>query len=144
VIVIRVFNAAAAPQRLYSLEAGDIIHSLVFSPNRYWLCAATSSGIKLWDLETKVTVDDLSPDFGPKEKGSKALVPFCTCLAWSADGSQLFRCAAAAWRLGGWVVGGFQYSRARARVAAGTRTTRSASGLWVSKRSACAGPGRAR
>lgn len=28
-------------KRLYSLDAGDIIHSLVFSPNRYWLCAAT-------------------------------------------------------------------------------------------------------
>lgn len=28
-------------KRLYSLDAGDIIHALVFSPNRYWLCAAT-------------------------------------------------------------------------------------------------------
>ncbi len=28
-------------KRLYSLDAGDVIHSLVFSPNRYWLCAAT-------------------------------------------------------------------------------------------------------
>jgi WD40 repeat protein len=38
-------------KRLYSLDAGDIIHSLCFSPNRYWLCAATQSSIKIWDLE---------------------------------------------------------------------------------------------
>jgi hypothetical protein len=31
----------AEGKRLYSLDAGDIIHALVFSPNRYWLCAAT-------------------------------------------------------------------------------------------------------
>lgn len=41
----------AEGKRLYSLDAGDIIHSLVFSPNRYWLCAATQSCIKIWDLE---------------------------------------------------------------------------------------------
>lgn len=28
-------------KRLYSLDAGDIIYALTFSPNRYWLCAAT-------------------------------------------------------------------------------------------------------
>jgi WD40 repeat protein len=41
----------AEGKRLYSLDAGDIIHALVFSPNRYWLCAATQSSIKIWDLE---------------------------------------------------------------------------------------------
>jgi WD40 repeat protein len=41
----------AEGKRLYSLDAQDIIHSLVFSPNRYWLCAATQSSIKIWDLE---------------------------------------------------------------------------------------------
>jgi WD40 repeat protein len=41
----------AEGKRLYSLDAGDIIHSLTFSPNRYWLCAATQSSIKIWDLE---------------------------------------------------------------------------------------------
>ncbi len=34
-------------KRLYSLEAGSAIHSLVFSPNRYWLCAATDKCIKV-------------------------------------------------------------------------------------------------
>jgi guanine nucleotide-binding protein subunit beta-2-like 1 protein len=74
-------------KRLYSLEAGDIIHSLVFSPNRYWLCAATSSTIKIWDLESKQVVDELTPEF---LGGKKAIAPFCTCLCWSADGSTLY------------------------------------------------------
>merc|ERR1711974_459712 len=30
-------------KQLYSLDAGAIIHALVFSPNRYWLCAATAT-----------------------------------------------------------------------------------------------------
>ena len=46
-------------KRLYSLEAGDIIHSLVFSPNRYWLVAATTTTIKIWDLESKGMVDEI-------------------------------------------------------------------------------------
>lgn len=37
-------------KHLYSLEAGDNINALVFSPNRYWLCAATASCIKIFDL----------------------------------------------------------------------------------------------
>lgn len=41
----------AEGKRLYSLDAGDVIHCLCFSPNRYWLCAATQSSIKIWDLE---------------------------------------------------------------------------------------------
>ena len=35
-------------KHLYTLEGGDIINSLCFSPNRYWLCAATGSSIKIW------------------------------------------------------------------------------------------------
>jgi guanine nucleotide-binding protein subunit beta-2-like 1 protein len=41
-------------KRLYTLSAGSIIHALTFSPNRYWLCAATSKAIYIWDLENKV------------------------------------------------------------------------------------------
>lgn len=67
-------------KHLYSLEAGDIINALVFSPNRYWLCAATSSCIKIFDLESKSIVDELKPDFAGNTKGE------CTSLAWSADG----------------------------------------------------------
>ncbi|KAG0625788.1 hypothetical protein M758_2G081200 [Ceratodon purpureus] len=46
----------AEGKRLYSWDAGDIIHSLCFSPNRYWLCAATQSCIKIWDLESKSSI----------------------------------------------------------------------------------------
>jgi guanine nucleotide-binding protein subunit beta-2-like 1 protein len=73
---------------LYKLEAGAIIHALTFSPNRYWLCAATSRGIKIWDLESKAVVAELKPE--AEERGKKALEPFPTCLSWSADGSTLF------------------------------------------------------
>merc|ERR1712238_256680 len=67
-------------KRLYSLDAGEIIHGLVFSPNRYWLCAATEDSIKIWDLESKVVVDTLRP-----EEPEFGRMPACTCLAWSAD-----------------------------------------------------------
>jgi len=43
-------------RHLSSLEGGDTIHALCFSPIRYWLCAATASSIKIWDLESKVVV----------------------------------------------------------------------------------------
>lgn len=72
-------------KRLYSLDAGEIINGLVFSPNRYWLCAATDDSIKIWDLESKIVVDTLRP-----EESESGKIPSCTCLAWSADGSTLF------------------------------------------------------
>lgn len=68
-------------EHLYSLDAGNIIHSLSFSPNRYWLCAATDSCIKIWDLESKTTVAELVPE------NKKAA---CVSLAWSTDGSTLY------------------------------------------------------
>jgi len=74
-------------RHLSSLDAGDIIHALVFSPIRYWLCAATASAIKIWDLESKVCVDELKPDI---KQGKKAVPIQCISLAWSADGTTLF------------------------------------------------------
>jgi guanine nucleotide-binding protein subunit beta-2-like 1 protein len=75
-------------QRLSTLETGGaIIHSLCFSPNRYWLCAATSKNITIWDLEGKGVVAELAH---PHEHGPKALAHFPTCLAWSADGTTLY------------------------------------------------------
>jgi len=78
----------AEGKRLYSLDAGDIINALCFSPNRYWLCAATGTCVKIWDLESKSTVDELRPDFPPV--GKKAQIPYCISLQWSADGSTLY------------------------------------------------------
>jgi len=82
-------------KHLYSLDAGDIINAVCFSPNRYWLCAATDSSIRIWDLESKVVVAELSknaPDFFPSSssQAQNAQSPACTSLAWSADGSTLF------------------------------------------------------
>jgi guanine nucleotide-binding protein subunit beta-2-like 1 protein len=72
-------------KHLYTLEAGDNIELLVFFFNRYWLCVVVGSIIKIWDLESKVLVDELtaSPSAGKT-------APLCLSLAWSADGQTLF------------------------------------------------------
>jgi len=77
-------------KHLYSLDAGDVINCLVFSPNRYWLCAGTLSGIKIWDLESKIVLADLnyqSPGFSTKFSSQTI---GCLSLAWSSDGSTLY------------------------------------------------------
>jgi len=73
---------------LYSLDAGSVINCLTFSPNKYWLCAGTDKGIKIWDLESKSVVTDVGKnlqDFDAKTKD-----PRCLSLAWSLDGATLF------------------------------------------------------
>jgi len=78
-------------KHLYTLPTDGMpvmINSLCFSPNRYWLCAATGPSIKIWDLESKSVVDDLKPEV--ITLGSKAKPPNCISLAWSADGQTLF------------------------------------------------------
>ena len=66
----------------------------MFSPDRYWLCAATQSSVKIWDLESKTVIADLNsrnPDFfAHKPTGEKNITPSCVSLAWSADGTTLF------------------------------------------------------
>eukprot|EP01129_Flabellula_baltica_P000625 TRINITY_DN105_c0_g1_i2.p1 TRINITY_DN105_c0_g1~~TRINITY_DN105_c0_g1_i2.p1 ORF type:complete len:335 (-),score=83.59 TRINITY_DN105_c0_g1_i2:189-1193(-) len=78
-------------KHLYSLDGGDIINSLTFSPNRFWLCAGTDSGIKVFDLQSKTTVATLDkqsdPDFHPANDN---INPGCTALSWSHDGNVLF------------------------------------------------------
>ncbi|KAJ4889443.1 Receptor for activated C kinase 1A [Raphanus sativus] len=88
----------AEGKKLYSLEANSVIHALTFSPNRYWLCAATEQGIKIWDLESKSVVEDLKVDLkaeaeksdGSGSAATRRKVIYCTSLNWSADGSTLF------------------------------------------------------
>jgi len=84
-------------RHLSTLEAGDIIHALVFSPVRYWLCAATASAIKIWDLESKeLVVDELKPPAQAAHAGkgdkkfAKAIPVQCISLCWSFDGTTLF------------------------------------------------------
>jgi guanine nucleotide-binding protein subunit beta-2-like 1 protein len=74
-------------EHLYSLESQDPIHALAFSPNRYWLCAATDNCIKIWDLESKSIVAELVPE---QTHGKKSNKPACISLAWTADGSTLY------------------------------------------------------
>eukprot|EP00994_Dinema_validum_P009598 NODE_962_length_1201_cov_841.625000_g680_i1.p1 GENE.NODE_962_length_1201_cov_841.625000_g680_i1~~NODE_962_length_1201_cov_841.625000_g680_i1.p1 ORF type:complete len:328 (-),score=105.75 NODE_962_length_1201_cov_841.625000_g680_i1:216-1142(-) len=75
-------------EHLYRLESNDIIHGLAFSPNRYWLCAATENNVKIWDLESKSVVAELNPELPQMSK--KAMKPECISLQWSSDGSTLF------------------------------------------------------
>uniref|UniRef100_A0A2K5FA77 Small ribosomal subunit protein RACK1 n=1 Tax=Aotus nancymaae TaxID=37293 RepID=A0A2K5FA77_AOTNA len=75
-------------KHFYTLDGGDVINALCFSPNRYWLRAATGPSIKIWDLEGKIIVDELKQEV--ISTSSKAEPPQCTSLAWSADGQTLF------------------------------------------------------
>lgn len=99
---------------LYSLEAGSPIQQLCFSPCNYWLCAATETGIKIWDLEQKKVLSDVRmvadessnvnivdqkkvlrqqvvpmASFQNHPRPSKHL-PWCTSLTWSPDGEHLY------------------------------------------------------
>eukprot|EP00298_Acanthocystis_sp_HF-20_P027758 c6002_g1_i1.p1 GENE.c6002_g1_i1~~c6002_g1_i1.p1 ORF type:complete len:330 (+),score=94.97 c6002_g1_i1:38-991(+) len=75
-------------KQLHSLDANSVIHALVFSPKHYWLCAATQSSIKIWDLETRKLLTELKPNLG--ELSRKATPPYAVTLAFSHDGRNLF------------------------------------------------------
>jgi guanine nucleotide-binding protein subunit beta-2-like 1 protein len=72
-------------KHLYSLDGGGNINSLSFSPRNYWLVAATDTSIKIWDLENKAVLDELSSTNPPK-----CGIPWCVSVAWSSDGNTLF------------------------------------------------------
>lgn len=75
------------PKHFISLDAEDIVNALVFSPKHYWLCAATTSCIKIWDLCSKTLVGELYPEGDYKDDKKR---PQCNTIAWSADGETLF------------------------------------------------------
>jgi len=81
---------------LSTLDCKDIIHALVFSPVRYWLCAATASAILIFNLETKKLVDTIKieeiEDAGmpARSNQSKAVPIQCISLAWDSSGTTLF------------------------------------------------------
>jgi len=75
-------------KHLYTLDGGEMVNALCFSPNRYWLCAATGPSIQIWDLEQKTIVDEVRPEI---PSGSpRAEPPQCISLCWSHDGQSLF------------------------------------------------------
>mmetsp|Transcript_50645 Transcript_50645/g.101122 ORF Transcript_50645/g.101122 Transcript_50645/m.101122 type:complete len:316 (-) Transcript_50645:549-1496(-) len=73
-------------KHLYSLEAGNSINCLCFSPNRYWLCASTSEGIKVWDLESKEMIDEIKIKANQGSLSEKDLT--CLTMVWTFDGSN--------------------------------------------------------
>jgi len=79
---------------LSSLEAGGVVNALTFSPNRYWLVAATEESVKIWHLETKEVEAKLTRDapdfFNSPIPAEKLKTPSPTSLAWSSDGNFLF------------------------------------------------------
>jgi len=88
-------------RRLSTLDAGDTIHALTFSPIRYWLCAATASSIRIWDLESRVQLqsgeintglvcDDLYIQQPIRGKRFKGVPVQCISIAWSHNGNTLF------------------------------------------------------
>jgi len=77
-------------KHLYSLDAGDIINTLVFSPNHFWLCAGTDSAITIWDLESKEAIATLNKDYPNFSLTNETPLPGCLSLAWSPDGTTLY------------------------------------------------------
>lgn len=68
---------------LYSLDAGDVIHSIAFSPTHFWVAAATSSGFRVWDMDSKNVVVDMNKNTYPAEFTANTLGnPACVTLAW--------------------------------------------------------------
>ena len=72
-------------KHLYSLNANNPINCMCFSPNKYWLCAGTSKGIKVWDLESKTIIERLKIVI-PNIRNYKNEI-ICTAMNWTIDGS---------------------------------------------------------
>lgn len=79
-------------KHLFTFLNGDTINALCFSPNRYWLCAAVGSSIKIWDLEQKDIVKEIKIPKIQEGAGGKhgTKLPECLSLCWSPDGQVLF------------------------------------------------------
>jgi guanine nucleotide-binding protein subunit beta-2-like 1 protein len=74
-------------KHLYSLEAQDSVHSICFSPNRYWLCASTDKYLLIWDLESKEIIDKI--DTTNRQEKESNIASLCVSMIWSQDGSAL-------------------------------------------------------
>jgi guanine nucleotide-binding protein subunit beta-2-like 1 protein len=73
---------------MYALEAGCEVYQLVFNPAKYWIGAATANGVKVFDLEKKECIADLTkddPSFVTTIKN-----PVCLSVAWSSDSNTIF------------------------------------------------------
>ena len=69
---------------LFLLDAGSAVFALAFSPKNYWLAVATDTSIKVWDLQDKNILVEISYT---SQTGSGS--PRCVSVTWSEDGYQL-------------------------------------------------------
>ncbi|EGG13316.1 G beta like protein [Cavenderia fasciculata] len=80
-------------QPLYKLDARGTINALAFSPNKYWLCAATDDKILIWDLLSKsILLEIVLPkkSANPEAKKRETKPASCISLAWAPDGTTLY------------------------------------------------------
>mmetsp|Transcript_27868 Transcript_27868/g.27553 ORF Transcript_27868/g.27553 Transcript_27868/m.27553 type:complete len:330 (+) Transcript_27868:35-1024(+) len=75
---------------LYQLDTGSSVNALAFSPTRYWLAAATDSGIKVWDLDSKTLINDFVPEKFAKDGQTRIRSPGALSVAWSGNGDVLY------------------------------------------------------
>jgi len=84
---------------IFSLPAGDIINDVAFSPNRFWVAAATDSALKIFCLNKKTCIVDLklqasditAAAAAPAVESKKPpKTPKCLSCTFSADGQNLF------------------------------------------------------
>ena len=81
--VVKLWDLGAGAH-LLDLRCDEMISALAFSPRRYWVCAATETSIRVWDMETKTIIAELGPESNDSER------PKCVSLTWSPDGVHLF------------------------------------------------------
>eukprot|EP01133_Synstelium_polycarpum_P011922 gene11922-13890_t len=84
----------ASGKPLYKLDARNTINALAFSPNKYWLCAATDDKILIWDLLSKTVLLEITIPkrtiAADSKRRRETKAPACISLAWAADGNTLY------------------------------------------------------
>ena len=69
----------------FTLDNQEEVYALCYNPIRLWISVAAGTSIKVWNLETRALLYELSQSvIGESKK------PMCTCLAWSQDGQTLY------------------------------------------------------
>ncbi|GAU14414.1 hypothetical protein TSUD_249540 [Trifolium subterraneum] len=95
--VILMWDLVEGKRLEYSFDTnGSIVHALSFCRSQYWLCAATDSIIKIWDLRSKSIVEEFKVEaegessIKTEAEATEKKVIYCTSLNWSEDGNTLF------------------------------------------------------
>ena len=73
-------------KHIHTFEAGTPVNAAAFSPVKFWIAAACTDSVKLFDLETKELIAEIpNNNFGSKLKNLN-----CLSLTFSPDGSTLY------------------------------------------------------